>query len=349
MPNSVSIRSLARDLGWSTATISEGLRDSPKVNPATRARIQEAARTAGYQRKPLLSATFSALRLGRRDGFSGTLALVDGSQDGTQTQFALFHREIALGAASRAQELGFTTEAFWIGKAAPGLSVKRLNSVLKARGIPGIIFLPFDQPQNLSGIALEQVAAVSMEHRVIAPHLHTIEPDHYLAMRRAVGSLMERGYRRIGLCLEAHKDARVDHKWSSGFISFFRLSGQELSVPPLIAERLDRGRFRQWFRRHQPDLVIGHNEAIMTWIQELGVRIPEAAGFFRINITERVKPCAGLDLRPRQLGATAVETVVDCIHRHEQGVPLSPKTISIDAAWVDGATLRRRTVARSNG
>jgi LacI family transcriptional regulator len=334
-----TIRSLARTLGLSVATVSEALRESPRVCAATRERVQRAAKAAGYRPNPLLGATLSALRRSRHQGFSGVLALVDMSPDGG-TELMLFHREVARGAEARARELGFRTELFWVGPKAPALSVARLNGVLRARGIHGVIFLPFDRRQDFVNFDLTQMAAVGMDHRLLNPSLHTIQPDHYLSMRRALQVLTDRGYRRIGLCLESRKDERVDYKWSSGFLSFFRLTGRELAVPPLIVPKLEPKSFQSWFRKHRPDLIVGHEQAVVDWLATLKQRVPGDVGFFRINVTERSKPCAGLDLRPQQLGATAVETVVGMLHRREQGSPPCPNSISIDAAFIDGPTLR---------
>lgn len=339
MPKPPTIRSLARSLGLSVATISEALRDSPRVHADTRARVKRAAERAGYRPNPLLGATLSALRRSRHQGFSGVLALVDVTPD-ERTELMLFHREVTRGAEARAQELGFRTELFWVGPRAPALSVARLNGVLRARGIHGVIFLPFDRRQDFVNFDLTQMAAVGMDHRLLNPSLHTIQPDHYLSMRRALQALTDRGYRRIGLCLEARKDERVDYKWSSGFLSFFRLTGRELAVPPLIVPKLEPKSFHTWFRKHRPDLIVGHEQAAVDWLAALRLRVPDDVGFFRINVTERSKPCAGLDLRPQQLGATAVETVVGMLHRREQGSPPCPNSISIDAVFTDGPTLR---------
>ena len=339
MPKNPTIRSLASALGLSVATISEALRDSPKVQERTRLRVKRAAERAGYRVNPLLGATLSALRRSRHHGFSGVLALVDVSPDG-QTDLMLFHREVARGAEVRAQELGFKTEIFWVGAKAPALSVARLNSVLRARGIHGVIFLPFEKRQDFSGFDLTQMAAVGMDHRLLNPSLHTIQPDHYLSMRRALQLLTERGYQRIGLCLEAPKDERVDYKWSSGFFSFFRLTGRKLEVPPLITPKLEPKNFLAWFKKYQPDLVVGHKQIITDWLAAQKIRVPDDVGFFRINITERSAPCAGLDLLPQRLGATAVETVVGMLHRRESGAARFPNSISIDAEFTDGPTLR---------
>ena len=339
MPKNPTIRSLASSLGLSVATVSEALRDSPKVKEPTRLRVKRAAERAGYRVNPLLGATLSALRRSRHQSFSGVLALVDASLDG-RTDLMLFHREVARGAESRAQELGFKTEVFWVGTKAPALSVPRLNSVLRARGIHGVIFLPFEKRQDFSGFDLANMAAVGMDHRLLNPSLHTIQPDHYLSMRRALQLLTDRGYQRIGLCLEAPKDERVDYKWSSGFLSFFRLTGQKLEVPPLITPKLEPKNFNAWFKKYRPDLVIGHKQEITDWLTAQKLRVPDDVGFFRINVTERSEACAGLDLLPQRLGATAVETVVGMLHRRESGAARFPNSISIDALFTDGPTLR---------
>lgn len=346
MPARVSIRTLARDLGLSIATISEALRETSNVKPATRARVLQAAEAAGYRRNPLIGATFSALRTGRHQGFSGTLALVDTASQSTN-HLIPFHRAVAQGAAKRAEALGFRTEVFWVGKRAPSLSVTRLNSVLHARGIQGVIFLPFDQRQDFSDFDLSKLAAVSMDHRLINPELHTIQPDHYLSMRRCLDELTARGYKRVGLCLPLPKDERVDYKWSSGFISWFRLGGTLPTMPLLMPPKLEAEAFKAWYEEYRPDVIISHEESIIKWVGQCGGRVPDDVGFFRINHTERSAPCAGLDLRPEQLGATAVESVVGMLHRRENGLPACPNSISIDAHFVDGPTLRPLRAGKS--
>lgn len=340
MPQKPTIRSLAVNLGVSVATVSEALRHSSKVKPETAERIRRAAEKAGYKRDALLGATFSSLRRGMHREFRGTLAMVDVA-DGDRRELMLFHREVMKGAEKRATELGFRVELFWVGKKAPALSVTRLSSVLFARGIPGVVFLPFDRLQDFSDFEFERFAAVAMDRRLVRPSLHAVQPDHYLSMRRAVQELFDRGYERVGLCLEARKDERVDHKWSSGFVSAFRLTGRKMAVPPLVQKEPDRADFIAWMKKHKPDVVVGHGQAIIEWLQEAGLPVPKRVGFFRINVTESSRPCAGLDLLPDRLGVTAVETVVGMLHRREQGIPEQPHAILIDSLVVDGPTIRR--------
>ena len=51
-----SLRDLARTLGLSHTTVSEALRNSPRVSAATRQRVLKAARVAGYRANPLAGA-----------------------------------------------------------------------------------------------------------------------------------------------------------------------------------------------------------------------------------------------------------------------------------------------------
>ncbi|MBD5782451.1 LacI family DNA-binding transcriptional regulator [Pelagicoccus sp. NFK12] len=340
MPPKPTIRSLAESLGVSVATVSEALRFSPKVKPETAERIRAAAEEAGYKRNPLLGEAFSSLRRGRYRDFSGTLALVDLADDHGNCELMLFHKEVMKGAEARAAELGFRLELFWVGKKEPALSVSRLCSVLYARGILGVVFLPFDRLQDFSKFEFNKFAAVAMDRRLVRPSLHAVQPEHYLSMRRAVQILFDRGYKRVGLCLETRKDERVDYKWSSGYASAYRLNGKKSNVPPLIQKESDRSEFIAWVKKYKPDVVIGHAQAMMDWLDQAGLPVPEKVGFFRINVTESSRPCAGLDLLPQPLGAAAVEAVVGMLHRREFGIPETPQAIQIDLAVVEGPTIR---------
>lgn len=339
MRKAPTIRSLARRLHLSVATVSEALRDSPRVHPATRERVQRVAAQAGYRVNPLLGAALSAVRRARHQHYRGTLALVDTDEE-NRAQYELFHREIVAGAEPRAQQLGFQTELFLLGSVEPALSPKRLASVLLARGITGAVMLPFNTAQDLSDFDFSRIAAVQMDHCLLRPRLHTILPEHYLSMTQALDRLAQRGYRRFGLALDQRRDARLKHKWSAAFLAYFRGDGPARQTPPLDDPEITRRKFVDWFHRHRPDVVVGHQEAMVDWLAEAGRRVPEEVGFLNLNVTESTRPCAGLDLEPRRLGAAAVEAVVAMLHRQECGVPAYPQTITLEASWVEGPTLR---------
>jgi LacI family transcriptional regulator len=338
MPRVPTIRSLARQLQLSTATVSEALRDSPRVKTTTRVRVQRAAQRAGYCPNPLLGAALSAVRRACHENYRGNIALIDLAENG-RTELMLFHREIVAGTKARANALGFDTDLFWVGDRSSALPPNRLRAVLDARGIRAMVILPLNVAQDLGNFDFSRFAAVQMDHCLVRPHLHTVLPDHYVSMLHALERLRERGYRRIGLCLEGRKDEWLKKKWSAAFTAFFR--GQDAVLEPLIASEFTRATFLAWFQHQKPDLIVGHRQTMVEWLEEIHVRVPEDVGFFNLNVTERTGPCAGLDLQPRRLGAAAVETVIGMLHRQERGVPECPLTTTLEAMWVEGPTIHR--------
>ncbi len=337
---------MARRLKLSTATVSEALRDSPRVKAETKERIQQAAEKAGYKLNPLVGAAFSAIRRGTDQSYRGTLALVDSIEDG-KAELMLFHREIVAGARQRAAELGCHTEIFWLGEHKDGLSNRRLSQVLTARGISGIILLPFHSVRDMSDFDFSRVSAVQMDHCLVRPQLHTVLPDHYVSIIHALERLTERGYSRIGLCVEQRKDLRLKNKWSAGFWAYFHQYVRPEGIPPLFTPQLSEEKFSEWYRANQPDLVVGHRQIMVEWLRKIGVRVPQDVGFFNLNLTERIDPCAGLDLQPSRLGMVAVNAVFGMLTRYERGVPETPMTIAIEALWRDGPTIDAAVTAPS--
>ena len=335
-----SIRSLAAQLGLSGATVSLALRDSPRVIPATRQRVREAARRAGYRPNPIVRSVMAALRRSSQDCYQGLLAALNYSVD-PGPRMNTFHREVWRGAERRARELGYRIDLCWFGP--NNLSLPRLNSVLAARNVQGVVVMPIAETHDLSALDWSSIAGVAMDYCLSGPTLHAVLPEHHVSLFDALERLVARGYRRPGLVVDAARDARLKHKWSAGYHSFFRVPRPATRLPELLEQPIDQRAFLRWFDRHRPDVIIAHLQAeILGWLQQRGRRVPQDVGFLQLNWTERSGPCAALDLQPGRLGAAAIESVVAQLQRQEQGIPALPKTIMLGAQWIDGPTLRKR-------
>ncbi|MBL9213468.1 MAG: LacI family DNA-binding transcriptional regulator [Opitutaceae bacterium] len=335
-----SLRRLARQLGLSVATISLALRDSPRVVPATKKRVVDAARRAGYRPNPLVRSVMAAMRRSSQESYQGLLAGINYSSD-PHPRLRTFHQEVWRGAERRARELGYGMDLCWFGP--NNLSLARLSTVLATRNIQGVVVLPIAETHDLSSIDWSGLAGVVMDYCLSRPSLHSVLPDHHVSIFTALERLVALGYRRPGLVLDAARDARLRHKWSGGYYSFFRTPGPAAYLPELLAQPVDRTAFLGWFDRHQPDVIIAHLQTeIIGWLQERGRRVPEDVGFLQLNWTERTGPCAALDLQPGRLGVAAIESLVAQLQRQEHGIPDLPKTITLGAEWIDGPTLRRR-------
>ncbi len=340
MPNPApTVRSLAATLGLSRTTVSDALRGVPRVDPQTAERVIKAAKEAGYQRNPLAAALMSELRRSRGGTFRGVLAAVDLDEPDRPAYGARYHRELIVGAGDRAAELGFKLERFVVGQ--HDLSVHRLDSVLQSRGIHGVLLLPAWGEPDLSNLDWTRYAGVYTDYIIERPAMHAICSDHYRALLAALARLLALGYRRPGLVLHRHNDERLQHRWAAAFHAFQVNHPEINAIAPLIVDNPNREEFVRWFKKSRPDVVISHNTENIDWMEHCGASVPETHGFVSLNVVMKTRPCAGLDLQPRLLGARGAELLVAQLQRNERGIPEWPTTTTIPALWVDGPTVRQ--------
>ncbi len=334
-----TVRSLARELGLSHTTVSDALRGAGRVDPETVQRVRRAAREAGYRRNPLAAAVMSELRRSRGSTFRGVLAAVDVVEPQRRDPHGIFHSELVAGGRARALELGFKLETFVADRA--DLTVARLDSILKSRGIHGVLVLPSWYAPDWSEIDWPHFAGVYTDYIIDRPALHCVCCNHYRSMMTLLAQLAERGYRRPGLCIEEGRDERTQHRFTSAFRTFQETHPALERVPLLITPGRRKEDFTAWFRRHNPDVVLSHFTEVIDWMEECGARLPQTHGFASLNVLYKTRPCAGLDQQPRELGARAVELLIAQLQRNELGVPEWPTTTTIPARWVDGPTVRK--------
>ena len=335
MPHSPSLQLVARKLGLSRTTVSDALRGKGRVSPATIQRVRQCAKAVGYQPNPLVATVLASINRGRGTGYRGALAVVD-IHEPSHWPHGPFPRELIAGAKARAAEMGFSIAEFVAGPNV--LPLPRLDSILRSRGIHGIIVLPAWQLPDLSAIDWSGYAGIYTDELTVGPELHSVSPDHYGSMLSLVRLLEERGYQRPGLLLQRGRDERIHHRQRAAFCAWqTAASGRDL-VPPLITDRdPDLDDFAPWFRKHRPDVILSHFVATPDWIRTCG---GAKTGFVLLNVLDRIAPCAALDLQPRIVGARAVELVIGQILRGEFGVPEWPSRSLVPARWVEGPTVR---------
>lgn len=335
-----SLRNLARELGLSVATVSEALRNSPRVTLQTRERVQDFARRSGYVPNPLVTAAMKAIRQSSKKRYRGCIGLLD-VPEGVGLELHPFHREILAGAEAAAAQLGFGTELFWIGDTRPGcLSLARLNQVLEARGIDALVVLPFTEARDLSALDLSDRSAVQMDFCVRSPALHRVLPDHFSSLWNALSELALRGYERPGLVLNPAKDRRIQNRWTASFEAYWHARGLRPPVPLLLQERLERPVLLDWYEEHRPDVVLGHDENICACLENVGLVIPRDVGFFSLNILGAKRPLSGLDLNPRLMGRIVVSLLVALREQRLHGTKGPVQTMALEGTWTEGQTVR---------
>ena len=342
----VTIRTLAAQLGLSKTVVSDALNGLPGVNAATADRVVAAAAAAGYKQNPLTSAVMSRMR--RKSGasrISGTLAIIGVHEPGRPAGATPFNRAVQEGAQRRALELGFNVESFSLGLA--GLTPRRLDEILRCRGIRGVLILPVWALPDLTGFDWSGYATVYADYPSRISRFHAVCSDHHASIVSTLERVVQLGFRRPGFFILRQANRRLHYRWCGAFAGY-QLDHPELGgIPPLLLDEYDPRVFKTWYRRHRPDVVLGHHPAVVDWMEECGARIPSRHGFVCLNSLSPGRLCARLDLQPALIGARGAEIVIGQLHRNESGVPETPTLSTVPARWIDGPTLRIRPMRGS--
>ncbi len=331
---------IARAAKVSQSTVSRALRNHPALPKATCQRIQALARRLGYVSNPLLSSVFAHLR--RRPGRPqlGTLAFLTAhaTRDDWRKRPGTY-RDFFLGARDRAIQQGFAVEAHWAAE--PGMTGDRLNTVLRARGISGVILSTRDAEKHFIELKWDQFAVVRLGMSQRTLPFHCAVNHQYHTVRLVAEQLAARGYRRIGLTLSRWQHEVTDQNWLAGYLLWQRGQAESNWVPIHLADDFSEPAFLAWFKRHKPDAVISVNPDVPRWLQSAGVALPDKVGAALLDWNEACGDIAGADQNSRHVGAAAVDILMGQLRRNERGLPDYRRTILIDSSWRDGTTVRR--------
>ena len=101
-------------------------------------------------------------------------------------------------------------ESFW--RREPGVTDKRLDQILRSRGIRGILLFPSANPYSELNLDWDAYATVALGYTLQGPAFDRVTVDHYQAMFLAVCKCHRLGYRRIAFATLEHMNERVDQR-----------------------------------------------------------------------------------------------------------------------------------------
>jgi DNA-binding LacI/PurR family transcriptional regulator len=323
----------------SQSTVSRALRNHPGLPRETCLRIQALAQRLGYSANPLLSSIFANLRRRRVRPELGTLAFLTAhSRQDEWRNHPGSYRDFFVGARDRAAQQGFAVEAHWAAESR--MPSHRLNSILHARGISGVILSTRDAQQHFTALQWDQFALVRIGLSQHAFPVHCAVNDQYRTFRLVAGQLASRRYARIGLALSRWQDEVTDHSWLAGYSVWQQTQPARARVPVYLDADFSEKPFLAWFRRHKPDAVISVNPDVVHWLRSAGVSMPEKVGAAVLDWNEGCGDIAGANQNSCDVGAAAVDILLGQLRRNERGVPARRRTVMIESSWRDGVTVR---------
>lgn len=327
-----TIRSLARQAGVSTATVSLALRNVQRISASTRKKIQHLARDEGYTSNPAVSRVLSRYRNG--SPYLGTLAFVHTSANPAD------HRLESVGtwldsATKRALELGYKLDSFALGE--NDITPRRLAGILVARGIHGLLlagpFLRNTIPGEFS-VLWKNAACVVLGERTASPALSCVMNDQFATARQAIGEILARGYKRPGLCIHPDLDAVLEGRFRAGYLlGCERLSSR---IPVFDFTSSAERQFVQWVRKFRLDAILTIHPEIMQWCRSAGF---SSIGLAHLDKNSNLARWAGMHQDNEHVGSAAAELLIGQLQFNTRGVPAFQQCLQLGSRWKNGPSL----------
>lgn len=335
-----SLADIADVAGVHKMTVSRALRDSDRVTAETRERIKKIAIEMGYNHSSLVSTVMGQLARGRYvDHPTPIMLLLDFKVPPHKLQGP--GQQVVDGALKTATSLGFSLDVAW--RHEPGMTDHRLNTILEARNIQGLVVNVVSGPNQTLDLDWSRLVGVTCGARLARPRLLPhVQSDVVQYTRRALQELTARGYERIGFTYHAPSAEILENVQIAVVLEYQRSLAASRVVPLLdITEKGER-KIISWYRKHRPDAIFGAFPMVADWLQDEGIRVPEDVGLACHLIGQRDDHISGISQNKGELTSAAVEIVVSNLVNGRFGEHDLPKRTLVGGEWVEGNTLRPR-------
>jgi LacI family transcriptional regulator len=336
----ITLKDVARAAGVSLMTASNALRNNPATAEATRKRVKAVAAELGYRPDPVLSALMAYRNQVQTDRMQGVLAvIIDKHQE--EWEKSQFNSRVAEGLRSRAGELGYDVQFFQLGQ--EGMNPKRMTSVLRNRGVRGLVVMPPSVHGTSLEMGWENFCAVSVGRSLKWPALDFVSANQYGSGQRIMLEMWQRGYRRVGFVSPAQIDVGVGRRFLAAyFASQQERHGTPQVIPPLLS-RGDQSRVvADWYERYKPDAILSDEAGLLGILDHLQIRVPDTVGLAVTRILVEDSVISGILPRLEAIGSKAVDFLHTKIIVGDTGIPKERTGAVIDGSWHEGTTLPKR-------
>lgn len=340
-----TLQTIADLTGLSRSTVSRALRNDPMQSRDTCKHVQKVAQEIGYRPSPMVSALMSQLKRTRKTQTTGTIGMIDlfPEKNGWKKWKSL--PPFVQGCRERAEGFNYKLDYFWLGQ--PDLTPKRLNTILRTRGIIALIVLPQFEMNARMDMDISRFACATMGYSVKSPQMHRAARDYTKDITIAINKLTDLGYNRIGLAIPSHIEHLNECHWSAGLLTYQQGIPKKNQIPILLSSffHSDEGlkaaysEFRIWFEKYKPDVVLSYHEFVPKFLRRMKVSIPKEVGYVDLIHMHPDDEMAGVYLDGKHVGAATVDLVIDQINRNEQGEPDYAKLTLVHGVWQDGNTV----------
>lgn len=339
----MSVRSIAKRLGISPTAVSLALRNSARISPALRAKVQKLAKELHYVPNARLSELMSEVSFASKSEYRATLGALSLFPEQHPWNHGYPHLRIYLeGARARAESHGYLLEYFWLKE--PGMTPSRLASILNARGIQGLLCLGSRDPEETFPEALQNFSVVTFAAS-IPSSLHRVASHFSVDARTLYDQLLRRGYKRPGLVIQQSGDRRTSYTYTETLLGVQERMLPKPHVPILREETWNEATFDRWFTTHSPDVIVLHEQSdyltsLEAYLDRRRLSRPQDIGLALLDMNPDHKRYSGICQDYTQMGATAVEMLIGRVMMRDFGESSHPKMEIVVGQWNEARTLR---------
>lgn len=331
----VTLADVAAAAGVARSTASLALRDDARVKAATKARVRAEAEALEYIRDPALS-RLAHYRWEGKQRVRETLVYLTHYPDRRER-----YPWIYPAAEEESGMLGYALEPVELGDYP---SARRLGDMLWHRSVRGILLAPILSGLAIPGLGWDRFSVVAFEEGHAEIPFHSVRPNYRTAVRICWERVVAAGARRPGLAL-LHEEQSPKIATIGG--EFLFLQERNLATKqrlPILHGTLDEKedlpeRLGQWIETHQPDAILGINDAVYWALHDLGWfgdKAPSAYASVLCGEVEDNPAIPGTRFARHLLGETAVRLLDGLVQRGERGLPAYPLRHLIPPQWAGG-------------
>lgn len=330
-----TVRQVAEAAGVSAMTVSRALRDSPRVTPPLRKRIQKIAAKMGYRPDPEVTKLMSHLRRRDKAQLVASIAAITSMPEGIEQ--SLF-KKVHESARIRAEELGYRLELFRVTD--PTRFNRPLERMLINRGIDGVLLFQLKDPAAMDRfLDWDKFSTVLGSPSVLGPDFPRVGVNHYHNARLMCEQLARRGRKRIGFLGSTTFCIRTNEAFSTAAV-WQCLAAGETPVRPFIFSSIDEVTpgFLPWLRRERPDAVIVHGEIVLSSLfEQLAAYSGPPVLLTCTSVDAASARCPGIDERNELIGRKAVDVLSGLLNRNEKNFRTTHASTLIAGQWVEPA------------
>ncbi|MBW8781896.1 MAG: LacI family DNA-binding transcriptional regulator [Verrucomicrobia bacterium] len=340
----VRLCDIAERLNVSTMTVSLAMRAHPSISKMRIEQVRQMAETMGYRPNAMASALAHRKWTHAHRPVAATLAWLNHWENPGNLRNQEVFNLVWRGASAAARALGYHLEEFiWGGE----MTGERLEKILLARNIQGIVVPPHPRPPDWAGWDFDKFSVVRIGHSVNNLPVDLISTDQVRSGIEGFTRIWERGYRRIGLVTSDWAERNTlfragyllarSQADKGGPISMLNLRD---SAAESFAD--DVKALGEWMAEAAPDAILTDVRTLRDMLVVCRYPVPDTVGVAMLGATEGVE--AGIFQNSEEVGRMSVDTLITLIQRGVRGIPAAHRVHLATPSWIDGPSLPVRTL-----